>query len=143
MESSDENMMPGSNRQDAGKRPTGRAPRRLPGLLWIIATTRGRRVALGVLLAMLVGIGALLVYRQGWFGTPQTTMTVWLAFGFVLVLIFVVALLEMMVIRVKFKAAQRDLARHAIAEAQQLQQLENGLQPDNPRDTSTRGGQTT
>ncbi len=139
---SDKDTISGSNQRDTGQRPAGHAPRRLPGLLWLIATTRGRRLVLGVLLAVLVGIGALLVHRQGWFGTAQMTMTVWLAFGLMFVIIFAVALLEMMVIRVKFKAAQRDLARHAITEAQQPQQPENSLPPDNPRDTATRGGQT-
>ena len=131
MGSNDKDMFSSNNRQDTGQRPAGRGPRRLPGLLWLIATARGRRVVLGVLLAILVGIAGLLVYRQGWFGTPQMTITVWLAFGLVLILIFEVALLEMMVIRVKFKAAQSDLARHAIAEAQQLQQPEADPSADN------------
>ena len=142
MESSDKDMFSDSDRQDADQRPGGRVPRRLPGLLWLVATTRGRRVALGVLLAALVAIAALLVYYQGWFGTARMTIAVWLAFCLVLVIIFAFALLEMMVIRVKFKAAQRDLARHALAEAQRLQQPEADLSPDNPRDAAKRGGQT-
>ena len=131
MESSDKDTISGRNEQDTAQQPAGRAPRRLPGMLWLIATARGRRATLGVLLAMLVGIAALLVHRQGWFGTTRMTMTVWLAFGFVLILVFAVALLEMMVIRAKFKAEQRDLARHATAEAQKLQQPEANPPPDN------------
>jgi len=131
MESSDKDTISGGNERDAAQPPAGGAPRRLPVMLWLIATVRGRRVTLGVLLTMLVATAGLLVHRQGWFGTTRMTMAVWLAFGFVLVLLFAVALLEMMVIRAKFKAEQRALARHAITEAQQLQQTEAGPPPDN------------
>jgi len=131
MGSSKENMIPDNDPQDAGKRPAGPASRRVPVMLWLIATTRGRRVTLGVLLAVLVGMGAMVVRRQGLFGSVRVTMAVWLAFGLVLLLIFAIALLEMMVIRVKFSAAQRDLVRNAIAGAQQQPQSETDPPSDN------------
>jgi len=141
MGSSDDDMIPDNNPQDSDKEPDRRRPHRVPVMLWPLATTRGRRVTLGVLLAVLVGLGALIIRRQGLFGSGQVTMAVWLAFVLVLVLIFAVTLLEMMVIRVKFRVAQRDLVRNVIVEAQQQQQSETDPPSDNKSDTAARGGQ--
>jgi len=141
MGSSDDDMIPDNNPQDSDKEPDSRTPHRVPVMLWLIAATRGRHVTLGVLLAVLVGLGALIIRRQGLFGSVRVTIAVWLAFVLVIVLIFAVALLEMMVIRVKFRMAQRDLVRNAIVETRQFRQSETGPPSDNKSDTAARGGQ--
>jgi len=103
--------------QNVQKDPSSDMSHRRLGVLWLIATHRGRRVNLGVLLTMLVVMGGLAVRHDGYFGSLRMTAVFWLAFGLLVTLIMSVVIIDLMVIRLRLAAAQRELLRRAIAEA--------------------------
>ncbi len=122
---------PESDMDDGGARSPEPEQPRWFGLLWFVATTTGRRVALAVLLVLLIVMAGICMRRGGYFGGPMTTLAFWLAFILLLVLIGAVALLDMLVIRLKFAAAQRDLVRKTIDAARQDKDAEAHPPADN------------
>jgi len=131
-----QDVTPQPDPQDNGK---GSSDRRL-GFLWFIATSRGRRVALAVLLIMLVAIGGAVVHGDGYVDGLGTTLACWFAIVVMLVLIAVVAVLDILVIRLRFAAAQRDLVRKTIADTREPNdRIETDHGPDPPSEDHIRG----
>ena len=83
--------------------------------MWFIGTTFGRRLSmlglLGVLMAMVVWVGR----RNGYVGDLRATAIFWLAFLLVLVLIVGVAIIDMMMIRLRFMVDHRRLVKKTFA----------------------------
>jgi hypothetical protein len=93
----------------------GGKKKRHPFWMWFVGTSFGRRVALTVLLGTLMAMTVWIVRRGGLAGNLQTTVVFWSAFLIVLMSIVGVAIIDMLMVRLRFIVAHRHLVKKTFA----------------------------